>query len=152
MSDGWPALAVGAAFLTALVAENVRTQRLRDVISLSGLAAALAAALVMAVITGDASPLVGSAAGAGGLFAICFVVEFARPTTIGFGTVKSSALLGAASGGLGAAAWLGSVGGLAIASIAIGVAALRTSRRKLPSGPALAVGLISAVVVALATG
>lgn len=149
MSVGWLSLAVGAAFLTALVAENVRTLRLRDVISLGGLLATLATAAVGASATGEVSALIGCVAGAVGLFALCFIVEFARPSTLGFGTVKSSALLGAASGGLGSAPWVACALFLATATAVTAALAYRVADRPLPSGPALAVGLIGAVAVRL---
>ncbi len=87
MSDGWPAFVVGLLFLLVLVVNNVKTCRLRDVLSLTGLAATLDAAAIWSVVTGHPQVLMGSLAGAGGLFAICFVVEFVRPSTLGFGTV-----------------------------------------------------------------
>lgn len=145
-------LAVGSVFLLALVIENVRTLRLRDVISLSGLAATLGAAAVSSIATGGFQLLIGSIAGAAGLFAICFFVEFARPGTLGFGTVKSSALLGAASGALGQAPWLASLVVLAGGLAFLGLVSLRSRNRSMPTGPAFAIALMSAVVVALMIG
>lgn len=147
MSEGWVALGVGAVFLTVLVIENVRTLRLRDVVSLTGLAATLAAAAASAIVTDEPRVLVGCVVGAAVLFALCFLVEFAQPSTLGFGTVKSSALLGAASGSLGQAPWLACTALLAIATVGTGLLSVWKTGRRLPSGPALAVGLIGAVVV-----
>ncbi len=107
----------------------------------------MAAAAASAIVTDEPRVLIGCFVGAAVLFALCFLVEFARPSTLGFGTVKSSALLGAASGSLGQALWLACAALFAIAAIGTGVLSLRTTGRRLPSGPALAVGLTGAVVV-----
>ncbi len=141
---------MAAVVVALLVADNVRTLRLRDVLTIGGLAVTVAVTAAVSLAGDDRQPLVGTLAGAAALFALCFLAEFARPGMLGFGTVKASALLGAAAGGLGLDAWVAGLGGFVVGIVAIGLLGPRLPTRSgVPSGPAIAVGLVAALVVAL---
>lgn len=147
MHEGIPALVVGAGFLLALVWENLASFRLPDALSLPGLAATLAAASVSSLVAADPQSLIGSTAGAAAIFTLWFAVWLAWPNSVGFGTVKASALLGAAVGGLGIPAWIACSAGMIMTLVVYGVASLRLGSKQ-PTGPALAVGLIAGAVTA----
>ena len=149
MSDGWPGAVVAAIVIFALVVDNVRTFRLRDVLTIGGLAATVAVTAICSLVTGQPLSLVGALVGAAGLFLLCFAAELVRPGTLGFGTVKSTALMGAATGGLGLAPWIGGLLGFGVATAVLGLIAWRVTRSTLPTGPALVAGLVASVAVRL---
>lgn len=149
MPGGWPGAVVATVFVLVLVVDNVRTGRLRDPLTLGGLAATTIVTAVQSLLTDDPQRVVGTLVGAAGMFVVVFVAELVRPGMLGFGTVKSSALLGAAAGGLGPAPWLGGLLGFAVGCVVLATVWRYVMVSTLPSGPALALGLVTALTVAV---
>lgn len=134
--------------VAVLLVDNLRTHRLRDVLTLGGLAATLTVTAAVSSLTASAQPLVGALVGAAAMFAFGLGYEFTRPGMLGVGTVKASAVVGAAAGGLGQHPWVS-----AFALMGVGYLVLiRVAKHRwtdVPTSPLLTAGLVGAIVSTL---
>ncbi len=139
---------MAAIAVAVLLVDNLRTHRLRDVLTLGGLMATLTVTAAVSVLTASGQPLIGALVGAAAMFAFGLAHEFTRPGMLGFGTVKAAALVGAAAGGLGLHPWVSALGLMCAGYVAL----IKLAERRwtdMPTSPLLAAGLVGAVVSTL---
>jgi leader peptidase (prepilin peptidase)/N-methyltransferase len=143
-------LMVATVVVAWLTWENVRSLRLRNRFTWGGAGAVLLVIALAAVAEDDVSLLLHGLLGAAAIFALGFTVEFISPGLIGFGTVKASVMIGAAAGAASLASWIVAVitllAGLALTAI---LAWRIPDRRRLPTGPSLAIAVAAALLVAV---
>jgi leader peptidase (prepilin peptidase)/N-methyltransferase len=147
-----PALLILAAAGVVLSIVDVAEKRLPNR-ALILTAASLAIALSYAAAAAHGGwALIWAAAGAGGMFAIYFVLALISPRGMGMGDVKLAGVLGLVLGFLGWRYWiLGLVGGVLIGGV-IGLVALAVGRAHratlLPFGPSMLLGAFLAIALA----
>lgn len=151
---GWdallPASLVWSAGLLALSVIDLRTFRLPTKIIYATLAVTSAMLVLAAAVTGHWGQLVQCAAGAVIAFGVYLLIHVAQPKGMGFGDVRLSALIGAMLGWHGLAVmfvglFLGFLIGAA-ASVVVVAAKRGTLKTKVPFGPYMCVGAMTALL------
>ncbi len=136
------ALAIAVMAPAALVDWHQR--RLPDALVL-GAATVFAVAWLAATLSGTNISLAGIGLGVAVFAGPLLVLHLASPQAMGFGDVKSAAVLGMA---IGAAAWGLAAWALTAAAAATALAGIARRRSTLPFGPGLVAGALSAVLAA----
>lgn len=145
-----PAYLALTAVGVALALIDVDVQRLPDVLTLPSYPV-LAVLLGIAALAGSPSgSFLRAVLGGAAMFGAYFALAFAYPAGMGFGDVKLSGLLGAATGWLGWGAWgVGLFLGFALGGVfGIGLILLKAGGRKtkVPFGPFMLGGALIAVL------
>ncbi|MCB2224685.1 MAG: prepilin peptidase [Actinobacteria bacterium] len=152
VGESWtlPAYWAGAATALALALVDLDRQRIPNAILFPGLAVSWVLLAAGALADGAPWPLARAAAGAGGYFAVLFLIAVAARGGFGFGDVKYALLLGTF---LGHRSWDALVVGVLAAFVAGGLAgaallALRRLGRRdaMAFGPAMLVGAVVGLV------
>jgi leader peptidase (prepilin peptidase)/N-methyltransferase len=146
-----PAELFFVAGIIALGAVDLERYRLPRAILYPTLALVAGALIVAAAVTGHWHRLVVAVACSAVIFALFFLLHFARPGWLGFGDVRLAALLGLALGWMGP--WYLILGLIAanLAGAVVGIALMTKGRAsastRLPYGLFLGAGCVSALLV-----
>lgn len=125
---------VAVAVLTLAALVDLQERRLPDVIVLMATATAIVCLILERLVGGLDIQLSGAAIGAGLFAGPLFVVHLASPASMGFGDVKTAAVLGAS---IGLVDWQAALAALAIAAGLTATVGLLGRARTVAFGPGL---------------
>ncbi|MBN9606222.1 MAG: prepilin peptidase [Actinomycetales bacterium] len=155
-SPALPGLLVLALATGPLSIVDIVAHRLPNPLVLIGLAGALAAVAVAAIVLGDPQPLLGGLLGGAAMGGVYLALALLTRGGIGAGDVKLAAPLGVMLGGSGGSVWvLGLAAGFvvgALAALAAVIARRASLRSRVAFGPAMLAGAWFAVLAGRALG